>query len=68
MTRGAAWLITGWTFFGFFFSRFGAFLFPMPTACHGFARMARSYLKNDQAITLDGLDMPTWAKALFTVL
>jgi hypothetical protein len=41
MTRGAAWLITGWTFFGFFFSRFGAFLFPMPTACHGFELLAR---------------------------
>jgi hypothetical protein len=43
--RGAAWLTTmrsGLFFFGFFFSRLGASLFPMIAACHGFPHLARA--------------------------
>jgi hypothetical protein len=43
--RGAAWLTTmrsGLLFFGFFFSRLGASLFPMIAACHGFPHLARA--------------------------
>jgi hypothetical protein len=44
MMRGAAGLTTkrsGLFFFGFFFSRLGASLFPMGAACHGLPHLAR---------------------------
>jgi hypothetical protein len=45
MMRGAAWLTTmrsGLFFFGFFFSRLGASLFPMGAACHESPHLARA--------------------------